>query len=293
LLVLTSQFLPWKPVFAVQRRLSSNSLAGANTLVEFDRGAGKFQLPSGLSAAAEHARASRGAKETDNEVFLPLRVSGTPVDTILLTDRVEFWLLRPDGKAVYHGTGESLEIRREGSSPLDNSSYQSIRLPAAVYKSIEDQPMSVELEYSLTLFSLAKSFAMAALSGDERMPGWGWCQTRMNEVGTAIELRCMQPGKGPSCGTTFLQNDVTGRRNPERSACRPDYAPYSGHYGYDNIARFGVNLPFRDASGLAKFPVDGPQLPQSQVVIRSYEPEDHFVRSLVIPEIRLRDWEAQ
>jgi hypothetical protein len=59
------------------------------------------------------------------------------------------------------------------------------------------------------------------------------------------------------------------------------------------LVRFGTNLPFRDPSGLAKFPVDGPQLPQSRVVIRVYEPEDHFTRSLTIPEIRLKEWEAQ
>jgi len=58
-------------------------------------------------------------------------------------------------------------------------------------------------------------------------------------------------------------------------------------------ARFGVNLPFCDAAGLAHFPVDGPKLFQSHVIIRSYEPENHFVRSLVIPEIKLEDWEAQ
>jgi hypothetical protein len=61
----------------------------------------------------------------------------------------------------------------------------------------------------------------------------------------------------------------------------------------DNLTRFGTNLPFRDPSGLAKFPVDGSQLPQSRVVIRMYEPEDHFTRSLVIPRIKLSDWEAQ
>jgi hypothetical protein len=54
-----------------------------------------------------------------------------------------------------------------------------------------------------------------------------------------------------------------------------------------------VNLSFRDPSGLEKFPVDVSQLPQSHVVIRMYEPENHFTRSLVIPQIKLKDWEAQ
>lgn len=292
LLLLFSEFLPWKPAFAIQRKLSSNPSAGVNTLIDFDRGADKFRLPSGLSAVSE-AQYFRGATQTENEVFVPLRISGIPADSVLLPDRLEVRLMRPGGETVYHGTGETLEIRRGGSIPLTTQSYQGVKIPAAVYRPIKDQPLRVELEYSLTLFTLGNSFSIPAIGGDERMPGWGWCQTRMNDGGTVIELRCMQLGKGPTCGTVFLENDVTGQRNPERSICRADYSPYSGRLGEDDMARFGVNLPFRDATGLAHFPVDGAQLPQSRVIIRSYEPVDHFLRSLVIPEIKLQDWEAQ
>ena len=293
LLLLTSQFLPWKPAFAIQRRLSPIPLAGANTVVGFDPKAEKFRLPSGVSATSESENGSRGARENENVVFLPLRIAGVPVDSVLLTDRVEVRLLRPDGVIAYHGTGESLEVKREAPIPDGAPSYQTLKLPGAVYRAMKNQPMRLELDYSLTLFGLTKSFSIAALGGDERMPGWGWCQTKINDVGTAIELRCMQPGKGPTCGTVFLQNDATGQRNPERSVCRPDYSPYSGRFGADDIARFGVNLPFRDAAGLAHFPIDGPKLSQSRVTIRSFEPETHFVRSLVIPEIKLQDWEGQ
>ena len=293
LLLLFSEFLPWKPAFAIQQRLSANPFAGANTIVDFDRGAGKFRLPSGLSAVSEAKYFGGRATQAENEVFLPLRVSGIPVDSVLLTDRAEVRLRRPNGESVYDGTGERLEIRREGSTPLDTRAYQGVKLPAAVYRPMKDQPLRFELEYSLTLFTLSSSFSIPAIGGDERMPGWGWCQTRMNDVGTLIELRCMQPGKGPTCGAVFLQNSVTGQHNPERSVCSPDYSPYSGRLGEDDMARFGINLPFRDASGLAHFPVDGPQLPESRIIIRSYEPQDHFVRSLVIPQIKLEDWEPQ
>jgi hypothetical protein len=153
--------------------------------------------------------------------------------------------------------------------------------------------VQIRLDYSLTLFGLSKSYSMPALDGDERMPEWGWCQTKMNEAGSAVELHCVKPGKGPVCGTAFLENASTGGRNPARSYCQSDYSPYGSHPLPDGFARFGTNLLFRDPSGLAKFPVDGPQLPDSHVVIRVYEPEDHFTRSLVIPQIKLSDWEAQ
>lgn len=196
-----------------------------------------------------------------------------------------------DGKrTVFHGRGEPLAIAGEGSA---NSIYQEMRIPAATYKEIKDQPIQVKVEYSLTLFELNQSYSIAALGGDERMPNFGWCRTRMNGAETSIELRCMQPGKGPNCATLFLENQVTGLRNPARSSCHGDYSPYSGWYFGDNMAHFGGNIPFRDPSGLAKFPVDGPQLPNSRVVIRVYQPKDHFTRSLVIPQIKLEEWEAQ
>ena len=58
------------------------------------------------------------------------------------------------------------------------------------------------------------------------------------------------------------------------------------------MMRFGIGLPFHDISGLAQYPVDGSQLAESQVVLRTYKPLDHFTRRLVIPEIRLKDWES-
>jgi len=184
-------------------------------------------------------------------------------------------------------------VAREGPKPTEVPLYQEIQVPVSVYCGIKDQPIRAEFDYSLTLFGLSRSYSIAALGGDERIPGFGWCETKMNEAATAVELRCMQPGMGPTCATLFLENEVTGQRNPERSSCHADYSPYSGWYTGDNMAHFGGNIPFRDASGLAKFPVDGPQLPQSRVVIRVYEPESHFTRALVIPQLKLKDWEAQ
>lgn len=60
----------------------------------------------------------------------------------------------------------------------------------------------------------------------------------------------------------------------------------------DGMSRFGTEIRFHDLSGLAKFPVDATQLPDSRVVVRVYQAQDHFTRQLVIPEIRLSDWES-
>lgn len=289
LLLLTSIFLPWKPAFALQERLSPKPAAGALTTMAFDPARGQFKSPSGLASG----NGQRGSGQDKAEVFLPLRIDGVGNDAILLTDRVEVRLIGQDGRATYHGVGDGLEVAREGPNPAEAPIYQQIEMPMSIYANAKDQPAQVRVDYSLTLFGLARSYAMQTLNGDERMPGWGWCRTKMNEAGTVVELRCMEPGDGPICGTALLENTSTGARNPARSFCRSDYGPFRNDPVPDNFARFGVNLPFRDPSGLAKFPVDGPQLPNSRVVIRVYEPQDHFTRSLVIPQLKLQDWEAQ
>ena len=289
-LLLGSMFLPWKPVYAIQQRLSPKAGAGAITTMAFDPQVGRYRPASGLDASSVTGP-RHGEDNTD--VFLPLQIAAIHNDGILLTDRVEARVKGSHGGVLYHGNGDSLYVDRSGMTPTERPIYQRIAVPVGVYRGFKDEPVRVEINYSLTLFGLSAAYSIPALGGDERMPGFGWCETKMNEAETAVELRCMKPGKGPTCATAFLENASTGARNPTQSGCGSDYTPFGDRPIPDNIAHFGGNIPFRDTSGLAKFPVDGPQLPQSRVVIRVYEPEDHFTRSLTIPEIRLKDWEAQ
>lgn len=300
LLILISIFLPWKPVFAVQKRFSPKPGAGKLAAIAFDPASGKFKSP--YPSASKNGQ--RGNREDNVEVFLPLRIDGVHDDGILLTDRVEVRVIGQGGKAIYHGIGDSLnveiglplplgELSRDETNPSKKTVYQEIELPRSVYTTVQDQPVKVRVDYSLTVFGVSKSYAMPALEGDQRMPAWGLCQTKANEAGTAVELRCLEPGDGPICGTVLLENPSGDKRNPGQLFCYSDYGPFRNHPLPDNFARFGTNLPFRDLTGLTKFPVDGAQLPQSRVVIRMYEPQDHFTRSLEIPQIKLQDWEAQ
>jgi hypothetical protein len=222
-----------------------------------------------------------------------LRITGTGTDAILLADRVDVYLVDRNGRTVYHGAGDELEVAREGPQPKDEPRYQQISLPSRIYEKFHDQEVGIRLDYSLTLFGLEGAFSLPALNGEERTPGWGWCQTRMNEAGTAVSLHCMKPGRPPTCATAFLESMRSGAQNPSRSSCLSDYGPFYEHPVPDDMARFGTSLPFRDPTGLAKYPVDGSQLAQSRVVIRTYQPEDHFTRTLVIPNAKLSDWEAQ
>ncbi|KAA6457179.1 hypothetical protein DYQ86_22835 [Acidobacteria bacterium AB60] len=289
--LLVSALVPWKPVFALESKLSANAGAGAKTRMSFDPSEGRFQSPSGVAAPGESDRLRYGRNTAD--VFLPLRITGVPNDGILMVDQADVHFANESGREVYHGLGESFEVAREGPQPPEEPVYQRIELPMATMRRAQDQPLGVRVEYSLTQFRLSKSYALPAVDGEERMPGWGWCKTKVNDAGTDVELRCMEPGKGPICGTAFLENASSGARNPARSFCLSEYRPFQDHPWPDDLTHLGVNLPFRDATGLAKYPIEGAQLRSSQVVIRVYEPEDHFTRTLTIPAVRLREWEAE
>ena len=290
-LLLISTYLPWKPAFAIEKRLSPRPGAGGALNITFDPTRERFKPLSGLGASEQNGR--RNGAESDAKVFLPLRITGMGSEAILLADRVEVHVFDSEGRVVYHGIGEEFEVPREGPEPKEEPLYQQISIPMPIYEKVHDQDLTVRMDYSLTLFGLDGSFSLPALNGDERTPAWGWCQTKMNEAGTAVQLHCMKPGRGPTCGTVFLENLTSGARNPSRSSCLSEYAPFNDRPVPDVMARFGTSLSFRDPTGLAKYPVDGSQLPQSRVVIRTYLPEDHFVRTLMIPRTKLRAWESQ
>lgn len=293
LLVTVLSFMPWKALFAFQQRLSSEPDAAHSMTISFDAGLGRYRQPSGITLSDQELWDRLHKQGSPTELFLPLSISGLPDDSILKADKSELRLISSNGKLVYRGAGEDLEMREEGTANRHASAYQEFDVPEAIYLRLKSQNLRIEINYSLTLFRLDTAFGIPALGGDLRSPKLGWCETQMNESGSAIELRCMQAGNAPACATAFLENPSTGVRNPSLSSCEPDYAPRFLRTDVDPTSQYGLNLRFRDPSGLTQYPVDGPQLPKSQVVLRLYEPQDHFTRQLMIPAIKLGDWESK
>jgi hypothetical protein len=237
-------------------------------------------------AAENQRRRAEGART----VFLPVHVAGLPPDSRLLADRSEIRFIARDGHIVYQGTGNDFELRATGA---DATAHQGIRVPGAVYSRIKAEQLDVQLDYWFTLFRSSATYALPAQGGNQRMPGVGWCATRVDEAGTRVLFGCLQPGERPSCLAAVLEHTPTGRRNHEVSLCTPDYSPYPGHTLPDAISRFGGRLPFYDSSGLARYPVGGEQLSEAQVVVTAFQPTQHLVRRILIPTVRLQDWEPQ
>jgi len=291
--------LPWRAALRLDQVLTASSPVDRGIVVAFAPDAGRFHLAPGqriddivekpgFGAADVAAENQRRRAEGARTVSMPVRVSGITPGWRLLADRIEVRLIDRGGHIVHQGTGNDFELR--AASP-ETTHHQGIRVPGAVFARVQSDPLDLELEYSFTLFRAGPTYALPARDGDQRMPGVGWCETRVNDAGTHVRFQCLQPGERPSCLAIVLEHAPTHARNPEVSLCVPDYSTYPGHVLPDALSRFGGALPFYDPSGLAAYPVGGSQLADAQVVVTAFEPIEHLVRRVRIPAVRLQDWE--
>lgn len=274
-------FSSWASVFSIQRWLSPNPAIAEPIAFAFD--------PTLGESTAELASTPA------NTLLLPLRVSGLPPDSIVMNDRAEVRLTDRVGATLFRGRttssiGYGDDFPVETTEGGDVRTYQRIMLPGSVYELVGKQPVGMEIDYSLTLFHLAAAHTIAAVNGSDRFGVFGWCKTKLDDDGDDIELGCIKTGAAPTCVIITLENPTNGKRNPENRYCDPDYAPYSPHFYPDSMSQVDFGIRFRDLQHLAKFPVDGSQLADAKVILKSYRPEAHFTRSLVIREIRPSDW---
>lgn len=291
----TTVLVPWEPVFALQEKFSAQPGLGHDLAIAFQPALGRFQAPSHVDLQQNLKKIIRDARRDDATLYIPLRITGLPGDSILKLDRSVARVVGANGRAealsIPNELGDDLEVWNEGSK-TESLTHQPIRMRGSLYDRLKNESVRLEIDDSFTLMVLSAAHAIPALNGDQRMPETGWCKTRLNESATAVELRCLEAGKPSShCASLFLENPTTGARNPARSGCGSDYQPYFGQYEpIDIVSRVGANLPFHDPSGLAKYPVDGSQMAQARAVIRLYKAQDHFTRQFVVPDIRLSDW---
>ena len=243
--------------------------------------------------ASTCSRASTGEKHRSTYLFglpgsLPRRWS-SPIARITSYST-------PTGIVLKLSPAEPFQLAIEGPPAGERQDPSGYRRLWRVYRRLKNRPLRLRINFSLTLLRLAHSYAIPALDGEQRTPALGWCGTKLHPSGAAVRLGCVLPGKPPGCVTAVLEHKPSGRRNPETIE-RAGYAPYSWRYGPDAMSRplAGRNsFPFRDPSGLARFPVDGPQLAESSIVLEKLRGGRTIVtRYLEIPDIRLEELEAQ
>lgn len=297
--------LPWRPALEIQAWLSPNPSADRTLSVVFDPSWRARSTPgTAQSDAAQAIHDSAGIQpgvnlkesqvETPEEVvtlFLPLRLSGVPAGSLLSVDRTELRVVDEGGNTLYQGGGEGVDLI---PSPLPEEAMMlraGVRIPAAIYRHLMDRPVRLEVEEALTLLHARALPPLPALGGDRHLAGVGRCAARVDDTGTAIEVGCIAAGEWPAC-TSVLLALSTGERSPAVFRCSLDYAPWRAHLSLDAISRSHTRLAFRDPSGRAHNPVGEAQLRDAQVILTVYQPFDHFLRSLTVPRIRLRDLET-
>ena len=239
-------------------------------------------------------------------VRLPLQISGLPRNSILFADQVSVRVTGADGISLYQGAGLCVRFGTgmgracRGNalvvlarlSDADATVEQQLNLPAETFKKVKDRAATLELDYALTLLVPRPTQTMATIGDERQLTGLGFCATRVDGDGDEIELRCLSTTAPPSCAEAFLVDATSGRRNPESFGCWPNYTPFPQSALGDVLNQFGLSLPFRDQSGLAHYPIDGTRIQGARVSITAYYPIGHFRRRLVIPNIRLSDWEV-
>jgi hypothetical protein len=281
--------LPWTPAFSLQQRLSVDPVAAKDIGVAFDPALGRLIMEP-------------GSRNYANSVWLPLHVAGLVPASIVINDRTYVRIISGGGETLYQGPTvgqphaisdiiDNFPVRTEAGNSV--RTHQLITLPGKIYDVVRSQPVRIELDYSLTLLRVMGSDKIAALNASKRIPGIGRCKTGIDGDGDEVEIVCVATGGVPSCTSAVLENTVSGKRNPKKNVCLPNYSPYVTPFKKYPLDLLGLDLSFRDPQGLAKYPVDSSQLANAQVLLKTYQPVAHFSRHLIIPKIRLGDWEAE
>jgi hypothetical protein len=274
--------VPWQTAFALEQRLSPSPGSGNAVRVSF--------VPDREALGDRPMGPVRYDSRSDAFVLLPVRVTGVPDEAILIGDASKVRLITPDGTTETLGYQMGFQIWKEEKGEGEKPISYVTRVPRNLYARIADQPLRVEIDYFLTLLRVVDTQTLPATGGDQRTRGLGWCGTKVSEAGGEVLFGCIQAGPAPTCASVVLEHTPSGARNRRNAICRPDYSPLRWSYGPDALSRLTETLPFGNAAGVDTYPVKEQMLPESQVKARIYEAKDHFMRQLVIPQIRLRDW---
>jgi hypothetical protein len=276
--------VPWHTAFALEQRLSPNPGAGNPVAIQF--------VPD-RSALADRQVGPGNARAFGSVfVLLPIRATGVPEPSILVGDASTARVITQDGQVHNAGGQNGFKIGKEQPGEGEGAITYGIRLAPELYRRVADQPVRVEVDYSLTLMGLKESQTLPANGGDVRS-AMGWCGTEVDQDGLQVLLGCLRPGNPDWCTSVVLEAKALGARNHKSWLCQPNYSPF--RFGLDGevLGRAVFAMPFADPSIGDPTLVTPAMLSQATVTARVYEVRDHFVRQLVIPEIRLRDWATE
>jgi hypothetical protein len=283
--------LPWSVAFAIQTWMgvpigsspAAIRIAAEPTAITAVNAAGRSRQDNAKRAAqallqgdvdaAVQIQKSLGQPRIAPVIFnVPLRITGTTHDEFLVVDRAAFSVLDAGGATLYRGTG----AERKSVPLIDDAgaAQQKFELPGAVFQQIRSRAVSLVIDYSLTVRAVVAEHKMRATGGELRSPEIGVC--RSDADSTMSYIRCRQIGRAVNCFAATLYGP-DGRHNPQVRSCSSDYRPFIPAT-LDIISFSGVEMPIRDAYGVAHYEVDGSQIQDSYILLKVYEFGEHFQR---------------
>ena len=298
---LFSALVPWKVVFALQKAIAPASITAQAIAVGFDPAPVHLQFAAPASVARNPAISSGDQRDEINEdtiLHIPLVFTRIPGGSILKIDRTVARITVPNTTREQivstMGDPDDFEVPNDDPhTPEPQPVDEILHMRSSVYTRLKDVPVTLQLDYSVTLLNLSSTHSIPAVNGDLRIDGLGHCETRLNDSRTEVDLHCLAIGNTSQCTTVLLQDPATGLHNPPFHGCRDDYAPYFGRYQPpDTLAVRGVDFDFRDPSDLIHYPVNESTVNGAHLLIKNYSVAGHLTMHLTIPGIRLADWSA-
>jgi hypothetical protein len=292
--------LTWNMAWAIQTRMGApigtpaaavQIVADATEVTEATRdqlrkkgarvSATRALLQGDVDTAVLSIEGNRQQKRAAVILDVPLRVSGLAHDDYLAVDHTELSLVDAQGKVLYSDEGG--ERKSKLLLPDDDSEpgifHQTFEIPGSVYKRIGARAVKLVVDYSLTVRAVVAQHKMPALDGQIRSPEVGVCQTHGKP--DIAHVRCKQIGHASNCYAAILYGP-DGQHNPEVQACGSDYRPFIP-IPSAIVSFTGIDLPIRDNYGVPHYAVDGSDLQHSSIVLKVYEPGQHFRRTITSP----------
>lgn len=290
---------PWSLAFHFQQDLSPSPSSAKAIQISLSTNPEIPAAPNQTTKPSPMKETPLSPAGGNSTLHLPILVRGLPPHSILKIDRAvasvqlpgsrrRILLTAPNISGAFHMPGYAI------TAAAPDQYNETIHVRSRTYSALKNRRVTLSVTYSATLLHLSSVNRLAPSGANLRIPGIGWCQTRINENHTEVELRCLQIGHPSQCMASWLANPASGRRNPDVHGCRGSYSPWFGRYKPLVTTAFaGTNMLFRDPSGLIHYPVNASQLRNSVVMLRTYQPEAHFTRTLTIPNIKLADFTVQ
>jgi len=276
---LALELIPWNTAFAIEARLSPQPSAANPIRMVFLPGAGRRRRSP--DERFQRIPAWRGHPTNDLDLYVPLGIDGLSPDRMLLGDRAAIRLTDSTGRVVYTGDqGVTIPFVRLPLIPgLEGPVYQLVVVSRDVYERLKDQPLNLEIDFTLTLLRASAPQTLPPAGSSRWLEGVGRCATRISRL-DGMEVGCQSPGQG-SLVLWAAQDDQGLPVNLNSFGDSPDSAPFFARIYGDSISRYRPNKQ--------------PDLPLAyqMVTVRSYRAEAQFARRLTIPNLRLSDWQAE